>query len=45
MLITIANSLDPDQAQHFVIHPANFVCGGVYCFHIVRASIRTSVRP
>ena len=23
--------------------PANFVCGGVYCFHVVRASVRPCV--
>ena len=25
--------------------PANFVCGRVYCFHVVRMSVRPSVRP
>ena len=34
--------------QTFVIPPANFVCGGVYCFHVVcpcvRAYVRQSVR-
>ena len=25
--------------------PANFVCGGVYCFHVVRACVRACVRP
>ena len=25
--------------------PANFVCDGVYCFHVVRPSVRTCVRP
>ena len=24
--------------------PANFVCGGVYCFHVVRPCVRVSVR-
>ena len=28
-----------------VIPPANFVCGGVYCFHVVRACVRVCVRP
>ena len=32
-----------------IIPPANFVCGGVYCIHVVRAcvcaSVRASVRP
>ena len=28
----------------WVIPPANFVCGGVYCFHVVRPSVRPSVR-
>ena len=28
-----------------IIPPTNYVCGGVYCFHIVRPSIRLSVRP
>ena len=27
------------------IPPANFVCGGVYCFHIVRACVCVCVRP
>ena len=26
------------------IPPANFVCGGVYCFHVVRVCVRASVR-
>ena len=25
--------------------PANFVCGGVYCFHVVRLCVRPCVRP
>ena len=25
--------------------PANFVCGGVYCFHVVRPCVRPSVCP
>ena len=28
-----------------VIPPANFVCGGVYCFHVVRPCVRPSVCP
>ena len=24
----------------FIIPPANFVCGGVYCFHVVRPLVR-----
>ena len=28
----------------FFIPPANFVCGGVYCFHVVRACVCASVR-
>ena len=28
-----------------VIPPANFVCGSVYCFHVVRPSDRTNDRP
>ena len=24
--------------------PANFVCGGVYCFQVVRPAVRASVR-
>ena len=27
----------------FFIPPANFVCGGVYCFHVVRACVYASV--
>ena len=27
----------------FIIPPANFVCGGVYCFHVVRPCVRPSV--
>ena len=27
------------------IPPANFVCGGVYCFYIVRACVCVCVRP
>ena len=26
-----------------IIPPANFVCGGVYCFHVVRACVRVCV--
>ena len=29
----------------FCIPPANCVCGRVYCFHVVRMSVRPSVRP
>ena len=32
----------PDN--YIFIPPANFVCGGVYCFHVVRPSVRVSVR-
>ena len=28
-----------------VMPPANFVCGGVYCFHVVRPCVHPSVRP
>ena len=35
--------------SQLIIPPANFVCGGVYCFHVVRAcvcaSVCASVRP
>ena len=30
---------------HLIIPPANFVCGGVYCFHVVCACVRASVHP
>ena len=33
------------KIENVFIPPANFVRGGVYCFHIVRACVRTSVRP
>ena len=28
-----------------IIPPANFVCGGVYCFHVVRACVCACVCP
>ena len=31
------------NTQLIFIPPANFVCGGVYCFHVVRASVHPSV--
>ena len=31
--------------NNIIIPPANFVCGGVYCFHVVRPCVRPSVRP
>ena len=37
------------QKLMVIIPPANFVCGGVYCFHVVRACVcvcvRACVRP
>ena len=32
------------EKEFIIIPPANFVCGGVYCFHVVRACVRPSVR-
>ena len=34
-----------DPSSPFFIPPANFVCCGVYCFHVVRACVRLCVRP
>ena len=31
--------------EYMFIPPANCVCGRVYCFHVVRPSVRLSVRP
>ena len=32
-----------NKIKEIIIPPANFVCGGVYCFHVVRACVRASV--
>ena len=32
--------MPPVGIYFLIIPPANFVCGGVYCFHVVRASVR-----
>ena len=31
--------------KNIIIPPANFVCGGVYCFHVVRPSVRNVLFP
>ena len=39
-------SHDEAQLISFLLYPpANYVCGGVYCFHVVRPSVHLSVRP
>ena len=53
-MVTFTNSEDPEEMptlfhlqtkKYIFLPPANFVCGGVYCFHVVRACVRPSVRP
>ena len=34
-----------DDILVIIIPPANCVCGRVYCFHVVRPSVRPCVRP
>ena len=31
--------------RDFIIPPANYVCGRVYCFHVVRPSVRPNESP
>ena len=40
--LVVWNDLYKDHIG-FIIPPANFVCGGVYCFHVVRPSVCPSV--
>ena len=35
---------DPEGAGKIIIPPANYVCGRVYCFHVVRKSDRPTDR-
>ena len=34
-----------NQTFYVFYAPANFVCGEVYCFHVVHPSVRLSIRP
>ena len=36
-------AVDISRFATIVIPPANFLCGGVYCFHVVRPSVCPSV--
>ena len=50
-VVVVDKDVTVDFVSTFIIPPANFVCGGVYCFHVVRACVcvracvRVCVRP
>ena len=44
-ILELTSTIMHTRMTHIIIPPANYVCGGVYCFHVVHPSVRPSVFP